>query len=290
MTLVIAKKIGRNVSISSDSRISFGSAGRIDFGIKVFSIPVKIYSPTDKLTNITKLVYDHHLGMGVIGSTVNAYTVKESIYEILQNLQYLPTHTDVSMYGIGNLVFKVYKKVVADLKLILGSGGLSQIVLAGYCPLEKKIRTFEFTMELIESEYTAEMNEILQDSDLYFYGSGKEAGEQVASRNPEFNTLQIIRDIINNGRIETVGGGLQHGEFDMEYNFRVFGVEDYELNSDGSFKQYNYTLRGMNLYQEEFERDVDGFHISYQMKRPFTEEINKKLLDYIEGLDESLDA
>lgn len=290
MTLVITKKIGQNVTISSDSRISFGSSGYIDFGIKIFSIPVKIYSPTDELTNITRLVYNHNLGMGVIGSTVNAYTVKESIYEILQNLQYLPTHTDVSMLGICNLVFKVYKKVVTDLKLILGKGGFCQIVLAGYCPLEKKIRTFEFTMELVEGEYTAEMNEILQDTDICFYGSGTETGGKVASQNTEFNTLQIIREVINNASIESVGGGLQYGEFDREFNFRIFGVEDYELNSDGSFKQYNYTLRGINLYQEEFERDVDGFHISYQMKRPFTEEINKKLSDYIKGLDESLET
>ena len=35
--------------------------------------------------------------------------------------------------------------------------------------------------------------------------------------------------------------------------FKVFGIEDYLLNEDASFKEYFYTE--LNLYKDEFERD-----------------------------------
>ena len=90
MTLCIASKSGDIISLVSDSRITFGNQGKIDFGIKTFSVPVKIYSPRDSKTNKIDLVYDYNIGMCVARSTVNAYIVKESIYEILQHLQYIP--------------------------------------------------------------------------------------------------------------------------------------------------------------------------------------------------------
>lgn len=63
------------------------------------------------------------------------------------------------------------------------------------------------------------------------------------------------------GQIKSVGGGLQHGEFDTD-NFKVYGVENYQLNEDGSFKEYLYNLRGINMYKDEFQKDDSGFHLA----------------------------
>ena len=72
MTLVIAKKFGNKLSLASDSRLSFGTSGSVDFGIKIFSIPVHIYSPTLSETEVTNLDYNYKYGMAVVGNAVNA--------------------------------------------------------------------------------------------------------------------------------------------------------------------------------------------------------------------------
>ena len=46
MTLCIVWRDGSNIKFVSDSRLSFGSSGTSDFGIKVVRIPFHIYGPT----------------------------------------------------------------------------------------------------------------------------------------------------------------------------------------------------------------------------------------------------
>ena len=272
MTLVIAKKVGNYISLSSDSRISFGTDGHIDFGIKIFSIPVRIYSPTSVETNTTTLDYNYKLGMAVIGSAINAYTIKESIYEILQHLQYVPDYTYLSMEGISKLVFKVFNKTSLDLTPIIRQSGICEIVLGGYCPNQNKVRIFKFSVRIHPDRIEPFYDEILKIDGIEFFGSGKTEAQIVYSRNTKLGSLHIIREVIRSNKVDTVGGGLQYGEFVIN-NFQIFGVTDYELNPDGTFKEFLYTLRGINLYKDEFERGDDGFHIAYTFKRPFENEI-----------------
>jgi hypothetical protein len=272
MTLVIAQRIGNNISFSSDYRISFGNQGRIDFGIKIFSVPVKIYSPTSVETNVSTLDYNYKLGLAVIGSAINAYTVKESVFEILQHLQYLPGYTDLSMDGISRLVFKVFNKTTQDLGPILRYNGLCELVLGGYCPLENRVRVYKFSVRLHPDRIEPYFEEILQGDSIQFFGSGKDEAELIHNANNRLSPLFILREIIRSGAVDTVGGGLQYGEFVIN-NFKIFGVVDYELHPDGSFKEYLYTLRGINLYKDEFERGEDGFHVAYKFVEPFRQEI-----------------
>ncbi len=274
MTLVIAKKIEKHISLSSDSRISFGTAGHIDFGIKVFSVPVRIHSPTSEETKISTLDYDYKLGLAVIGSAINSYTVKESIYEILQHLQYIPDYTDLSMDGISNLVFKVFKKVSLDLTAIIREHGICEIVLGGYCPNQNRVRVFKFSVNVYPDRIEPYCDEILITDGIEFFGSGKTEAQRIHTANSKLSPLHIIREVIRSNTVTSVGGGLQYGEFVIN-NFKIFGVTDYELNTDGTFKEYLYTLRGINLYKDEFERDDDGFHIAYTFKIPFEQEIKE---------------
>ncbi|PZR10352.1 MAG: hypothetical protein DI539_21240 [Flavobacterium psychrophilum] len=271
MTLVIARKIKNVISFSSDSRIKFGDQGFIDFGIKIFPIPVKIYSPTDKATGKTDLDYDYNLGLAVVGSSINAYTIKDSVTEILQNIQHVPGYTDLSMDGISKLVFKIFEMSTKELMAILQKQGLCQLILGGYCPIKKRIRVFLFSIDDSTLPVTPIFSEILQEDDTLFFGSGKTLAEQIYLSGTK-GSLHIIREVIKGGKIDSVGGGLQYGEFDGN-QFRVYGVTDYARYDDGSFKEYLYTLRGINLYKDEFERESDGFHIAYSFKTPFENEI-----------------
>lgn len=272
MTLVIAHRLNNHISLSSDSRISFGNLGHIDYGIKVFSVPVKIYSPTSSETDITNLDYNYKLGLAVVGSAINAYTVKESVYEILQNLQYIPGHTDLSMEGIAGLVFKVFNKTTLDLGDIIQENGICELILAGYCPIQNKIRIFKFSCDMSNYPIKPFHEEILTNNGIAFFGSGKTEANNIYTQNTNLSPLHILRQVINNGNVGSVGGGLQYGDFVIN-NFTIYGVENYELNADGTFKEYLYTLRGINLYKDEFERGDDGFHVAYTFKRPFKQEI-----------------
>jgi hypothetical protein len=55
-------------------------------------------------------------------------------------------------------------------------------------------------------------------------------------------------------------------------------VEDNSVDGKGYFKEYLHTLRGINLYKEEFEGDLGDFHIAYTFLNPF-ESINTSLFD-----------
>lgn len=274
MTLVIAHRFRNNISFSSDSRISFGLAGHIDYGIKIFSVPVNVFSPTSSGTNISSLDYNYKLGLAVVGSAINAYTVKESVYEILQNLQYLPGYTDLSMNGIAKLVFKVFNKTSLDLGQIIQRNGICELILSGYCPEQNKLRVFLFYCDTSNYPIKPDYKEILESDGMEFFGSGETEAKLIYETNKNLTPLHIIRKVIEDGQVNSVGGGLQYGDFVIN-NFKVFGVEDYVLNLDGSFKEYLYTLRGINLYKEEFEREDDDFHIAYKFKRPFEKEIEE---------------
>jgi hypothetical protein len=273
MTLVIAHRLRNHVSLSSDSRISFGISGHIDYGIKIFSVPVNIYSPTSSETNITNLDYNYKLGLAVVGSAINAYTVKESVYEILQNLQYIPGYTDLSMNGIAKLVFKVFNKATIDLGSIIQKNAICELILAGYCPEKNGLRIFKFFCDTSNFPIKPDFEEILIDDGMVFLGSGATEARNIHIANDRLGPLHIARQVIKEGKVNTVGGGLQYGEFVIN-NFKVYGVEDYLMNDDGTFKEYLYTLRGINLYKDEFERGDDGFHVAYSFKRPFEKEIN----------------
>jgi hypothetical protein len=292
MTLVIAHKIENHISLSSDSRIGFGEGvAPYDYGIKIFSVPVKIFSPRDSETSKSTLDYEHTLGLAIVGSFINSYTIKESIYEILQNLQYIPGYTNFSMDGIANVVFTVYKKVTKDLGEVLREKGLCEIILAGYCPSKNKIRTFLFSVCPAPCCQPCPLRpiskEILQeDCEIDFFGTGQYKARTIFQESfrvklkAESMPFHIIRKIVNDRSVSTVGGEIQYGEFNNSSNFKVYGIADYEVNEDdGKFKRFSNKLRGIDLYKEDFEKGCSGFHISYTFKAPFENEIRELWLN-----------
>lgn len=270
MTLVIAQKKGKVISFSSDSRISFkGRTESFDYGIKVFSVPVKIYSPTEEKTGIQSTVYDYVLGLAVCGSAINAYTVKESICEILQNLQHIPTYT-LSMDGIAKLVSNVLEKTSRDLGEIFGKDALCGLVLGGYCPFKKRVRVFEFSFDITNFPIKVCLTEILEAEDTKFFGSGKDEAEKIHLEANCLTPLHIIKQVIQCAKVDSVGGALQYGEFERDNNFKIFGVADCEL-VDGH-PEDSFQLRGMSLYKDELETGADGFLVSYTCVMPFEKE------------------
>lgn len=279
MTLVIAQKNGNKISFSSDSRISFrGISKPFDYGIKVFSVPVKIYSPIDSKTGNQTLNYDYSLGLAVCGNAINAYTVKEFICEILQNLQYIPIYEQLlSIDGIATLVSNVLERISRDMGEIFDKDGLCQLVLGGFCPTQEKVKVFWFDFDISNFPITVRYSEILKnEGDIEFFGTGSDEAKNIYATNNRLTSLDIIKQVVSENKVDSVGGALQFGEFENDNNFKIFGIA--ECESVNGNPQDSYQLRGMSLYKDELEKGTDGLFVSYTCKMPFEEE-RKEIFD-----------
>lgn len=249
MTLVIANRTDKKVSFSSDTRISFGQSGYFDKGIKIFSVPFKLKGPVKTIEDFDKYEFEHDYGIAVIGSSINAYTVKDSIAEILPNMQYLTNLSDVSIPSIGKLVLRAYREISKELTETLQKDGLSEILLGGYCLHQRKVRLLRFYPEILEDSVDYRFEEILISNGISFFGSGKELAEEIYKIDSNLNPLQIIKKVIDSEKIKSVGGNVQYGAFYKE-NFKISGVIERTVDKDGNTVETKKYRRGFRIQNE----------------------------------------
>ena len=104
MTLCIVWRTEDNVHFCSDSRLTATANSYADVAIKVLPLAVNIYSPRNPDKERT-LAHSGEIGMCFAGSAVNSLFLKESIAELLKELQYAPEYTDLSMDGLARFIF-----------------------------------------------------------------------------------------------------------------------------------------------------------------------------------------
>ena len=139
------------------------------------------------------------------------------------------------------------------------------MILAGYCPIKNSSRVFKFSCDTSTFPIRPFYNEILTPNGIEFFGSGKIEADIISKGNTNLSPLHIIRQVIKDGKIISVGGGLQYGDFVIN-NFTISGVEDYVLNDDGSFNEYLYTLRGINYTKTNLKDVTKGFTLHIHSK------------------------
>lgn len=276
MTLCIAWRKGGKIKFASDSRVSLDDEHYADIGIKIMQIPVKIKNPTPVQTGIEDVVYEYTLGMCYSGDTTNALLIKETIAEVLQNLQLHPFYTDFSLKGISRVITKFLENTSNHLKSGLDWDSDIEFMIGGYCPSIENVTVFKFQLVEYDDHYETICDEVLQDEDdIEIMGSGRESAEYLID---ELNIkagkslLKVIRDVCANDSIPSVGGYLQYGHFENN-NFKIFGVQDYKIHPDGEF-EYIYAYRGSVLYKDKFEADESDYHIATTFITPFEDEIN----------------
>lgn len=212
MTLCMAWKSAGIIRFASDSRLMFNNS-HADVGIKVLSLPYRILSPTtEQSKGGREVAFSGELGMCFAGSTLNSLIVKESMVEILKSLQYAPGTTDISMDGIAKFIFTAYKIISRRVcETNLSDGGRADIIICGRCPETNRARAFLLSTD---KQNNHSMNEILTDDNShYFIGAGKDQAEtdlpQYAS---DHEYLNVLKSVIDNHSIESVGGNIQYGE------------------------------------------------------------------------------
>jgi hypothetical protein len=271
MTLCLAWKTNGHVHLASDSRISFGDDRYVDIAIKVFSIPVNIYSAIDAQTRRQTLAYNHILGMCFSGSTTNAYLVKESINEVLQHLQYTPD-IELSMLNIGQLIAQFHEHTSRIICEQIGNRGIAEFILSGYCLATNRIRVFKYLINTSSFPIRVVLSEILAQDGIEYMGSGVRQARHIFEQSPNMSKFSLIKQIINDSTIPSVGGNIQYGKFN-DNDFQIYGVLDYENEPNGQLRT-RFNLRGTELYKEDFRAP---FHIDYPFISPFQREIDDAL-------------
>lgn len=275
MTLCIARRLSKiNIELASDSRISLDS-GHFDTGIKVFAVPVSISFPTpsDAIEDDEIEKGTLTLGLAVAGDTLHAYLLKEAISEILQNLQFVPDHTDLSLDRICETVNKIYTQLAQDIDGAKHNHLKSGFFLSGYCIEQQQVRAFRF--ETKRSPYGmigGDYHEILNECSIEFIGSGSTLGAEIYDHHPNWPTLWILDEAIRSNRDKTIGGKTQYGRFHSKFDFYITGVVDHIANEDGILIPKMY-LRGVDLYKDEFETGEFNYWVSYQYMDPYRPDI-----------------
>lgn len=262
MTLVIAQRLKDRLTFSADSRLSFDGNGHFDKCIKIFNVPFRLKGPAKTSEDLNKYEFEYNYGLAVVGSSINAYTVKESISELLANLRYISNISDFSIIGIGHIVLKIYGNISSELGLTLRKNGLSEILLGGFCLTENRIRLLRFFPKCEKQEIDYCFEEILSDEGILFFGSAKPLAEKIYLENNSLKPLQILKRAIEDGTDNSIGGNLQNGGFYNE-NFKVNGVVDQVPSSDGMSLVSKHYLRGFELDQSKVTEEYPYLFVSY---------------------------
>lgn len=265
MTLVIAHKENGIITFSSDSRLSFDGDSYFDKGIKIFKTQFRLRGPAKSREDFDKYEFEYDYGLAIIGSSTNAYTVKESIAELLPNLQYMSNISDSSFLALSDIILKVYTDVSRALSMTQRERGLCEILIGGFCIRKQKIRLVRFfpIIKADKIEYT--YDEILSEDGIAFFGSGKDIAEKIYSENNTLKPLQIIKKAIDSGEDSSIGGNPQFGGFYGE-NFKISGVLEKKLNADGKTYSTIHYLRGFELDQSEAHKKYPYLFVSYGYK------------------------
>lgn len=284
MTLCIAWKHSSGIYFASDSRISLPRDNKIDLGIKVLPIPIRIFEPAET-GNVPPLIYEHTLGMCFAGGALTGYIVKESVQEALRGLQAIPGHTDFSFEGICKLVMKFYEHACRTIGEQLFNRGLIEMLLGGYCPEQKRIRVFKFSVDITDAKLDTSLMEVFTNSPVVLLGSGKRAAENLLrSKNyPPPRYLRVLKDVIQDENVPSVGGYIQFGEF-VSPDFELKGVMHYDVGLDGRPEQ-KAILRGTQLYVNEFQTNFEDFFIAYSFIDPFRDEFDRLMQEYMKQFD-----
>lgn len=258
MTLCISK-ISRNGNVEfwTDSRLNYSNNTTIDMGIKVISYPVTIYNILDKTTPD----YNQKWGMCFAGGGQTVYYIKDFITENLKNLEYSSDFFVISADVISNFISKIYLIACQKFidKLTLDEGGC-MLLTTGFCPSKREFITYKYSIKFPINFEKIEIEKIELKNDIDFIGSGalkaKELYEQGLT-----NPYQIMKKIIDENLVQSVGGQIQFGET-VNLDFKIKGVIKTEHN------KVITQLRGINLY------DTNIFNYTQDLKPTTTFLVN----------------
>jgi hypothetical protein len=259
MTLCAVWRRSENIYFASDSRLTFGSTV-VDLAIKIVRVPYRIFSPDEN--GKRSILVEGDLGMCFAGSASGALFLKETIGDVLTTMQAVPGYHDISMMNVADFVFRAYRSISKTLCAGIFENGLSTVVVAGFCSVEKRLRAFHLETNR-QSQHS--YKEVLRNAqDQLFIGSGATAAETkltaASSRPTSLDILKVVQSVIDDSEVSSVGGHLQYGCFNGN-NFQTYGI--YELTD-----AVHYWRGAVDLRSDDFDNSK-SLVLNYPFIDPF---------------------
>jgi hypothetical protein len=198
---------------------------------------------------------------------LTAYLVKESISELLFNLQFVAPRENLTFHKICEVVFACFSRVVKEL-----NGLDADFILVGSCPADRRSHAAKFYRDVDDE---LKWKSVLDERPFSYdaIGSGEDAfrilfdeWRQSGSR-VHFGVFDVLDRILSNGTVPSVGGAVQYGQIEAEAEFKLFGVQDYMRNGDQL--EIKQTFRGMELKELYEGKDICDLNIHYGFIDPF---------------------
>ena len=282
MTLCLAWKRGQEIFFASDSRLTDTQKSVLtNYATKIFKVGVEIYGPvrSEEPELPEPLLHQTTFGLCFTGSYLNGSLLADTIEEVLSNLQGTSEYSDFSIDNLTDIAFAIYKQVSKQLTEIHRENGLTEVLFGGYCPVNSEFKLYKFYPKpLIDSEpLDYEKEEVNLDGQTIFIGdkaAKEKAGELLNNINREYSHFHLLRDVINNIDVPTVGGNIQAGLF-RPYKFKTYGIVEYSTFEDdyGMLQvKDSYKFRGLSLDFDDTELRKGNITIKKTFFIPFEHE------------------
>lgn len=221
MTLCIGWKEKGELHFVSDSRISFPNNSPFDEAIKIVPVRIEI-DMMNPYTGSDEDLFHGDIGMCFSGSTVNAFALREALYDRVRGLL-MPSFT---FDQIAKQIFEQYVTVSKSLcNSLASSKGKSALFITGFCYETQSTKAFKLSpVSSTTNDY--EYHEILlNDGDFELIGSGSKVAGELAQQISKEASLSdampdILKQVIDNAAIDSVGGRIRYGCFKQRYNFK----------------------------------------------------------------------
>lgn len=294
MTLCLAWKDNSNYYFISDSRLRNTAGIVTDKASKIFKINVRIFGPTNSEKEKIKeeILLDTSYGLCFAGSYLNGSLLADTINQVLTNLQGAPNFSDFSLLNLSNIVFNIYKQVSTQLMEINQFDGLSNVLFGGYCTEESKYIFYEFGFS--KNEQIEFHKYELSETDFPKYIGDTPAKEKALNLSEKINSnysyFHLLREIINDQDIITVGGDIQIGIFENE-KFDTHGILEYHVaeNEENYLEvKTDFKYRGLNIDYDDLEQSSGNIHRRLSFINPFENERKEYYKEIMARIDEDI--
>lgn len=220
---VLWKDKAGSIHVGTDSRLNFG-ASTFDYCVKISRMTCHLHEP-GSVGKESVLIKSVELTIAFCGGFSSAYTVKESLCEILNCIIAAPDTNHVSMKSIADIAFQVYKNVTAAiLETLMKLEFTCIFYLIGRCPKDKVMKCYKFSCDYNDSRDGFEYfnTEMFINKTFEISGSGRRHLEskhtfneyitQAYQKNNMTYLLDILKEVIDDSSCDTVDGAIQYAK------------------------------------------------------------------------------
>ncbi len=270
MTLVVAWRDNSDIHLAADSRLSFGQgAAPADVGAKITVIEMRVSGPTPAGTTGPTWTTARHLGLAVVGSLTTAAVLQATLTSVLGSLS--AVGNVITMDDVSSIVEQLFQHVSQAVCAAIFNQGRGELVLVGWCDGQRMNRAFLFQIDANAFPIQVTRSEVLRSNKIEYRGSGS-----AAALAQHGNPLQVLKAVILDPNIPSVGGAVQYGRL-RGCDFRLLMVRDYNPDDSSKTVEVAFFLHGLPLLGTATPALPAGYSVSGTAIDPFCSDINALL-------------